>query len=68
LIVVARRLRIASICGSVCSTIVNVASRFGGLLAMHFGVVRREEQYLEQKFGNRYRLYKLHVPRYGLGF
>jgi protein-S-isoprenylcysteine O-methyltransferase Ste14 len=37
------------------------------LLALHFGVVRREEQYLEQKFGDRYRLYKLHVPRYGLG-
>jgi protein-S-isoprenylcysteine O-methyltransferase Ste14 len=39
-----------------------------GLLVLHFGVVMREEQYLEQKFGDRYRLYKLHVPRYGLGF
>jgi protein-S-isoprenylcysteine O-methyltransferase Ste14 len=38
------------------------------LLILHFGVVRREEQYLEEKFGDRYRLYKLHVPRYGLGF
>lgn len=37
------------------------------LLILHFGVVRREEQYLERKFGDRYRLYKLHVPRYGLG-
>src|SRR5262245_52648121 len=38
------------------------------LLILHFGVVRREEQYLEEKFGDRYLLYKLHVPRYGLGF
>jgi len=37
------------------------------LLILHFGVVRREEQYLEEKFGDRYRMYKLHVPRYGLG-
>ena len=37
------------------------------LLILHFGVVRREEQYLERKFGDRYRLYKLHVSRYGLG-
>ena len=37
------------------------------LLILHFGVVKREEQYLERKFGDRYRLYKLHVPRYGLG-
>jgi protein-S-isoprenylcysteine O-methyltransferase Ste14 len=39
-----------------------------GLLILHFGVVKREEQYLERKFGDRYRLYKMHVPRYGLGF
>jgi len=38
------------------------------LVILHFGVVRREERYLEQKFGDRYRLYKLHVSRYGLGF
>jgi protein-S-isoprenylcysteine O-methyltransferase Ste14 len=37
------------------------------MLVLHFGVVRREEQYLERKFGDRYRLYKRHVPRYGLG-
>ena len=37
------------------------------LLVLHFGVVRREEQYLERKFGDQYRLYKQHVPRYGLG-
>ena len=37
------------------------------LLILHFGVVRREEQYLERKFGYRYRLYKLHVSRYGWG-
>ena len=33
---------------------------------LHFGVVRREEQYLERKFGDQYRQYKLQVPRYGL--
>ena len=32
---------------------------------MHFGVVLREERYLEQKFGERYRRYKTMVPRYG---
>ena len=34
---------------------------------LHFGVVRREEQYLERKFGDQYRQYKSQVPRYGLG-
>jgi protein-S-isoprenylcysteine O-methyltransferase Ste14 len=38
------------------------------VLLLHFGVVKREEQYLEQKFGDRYRHYKLKVARYGLGF
>lgn len=33
-------------------------------LLMHFGVVRREEQYLERKFGNTYRRYRSTVPRY----
>jgi protein-S-isoprenylcysteine O-methyltransferase Ste14 len=32
---------------------------------MHFGVVKREERYLEVKFGNAYRSYKAQVPRYG---
>jgi protein-S-isoprenylcysteine O-methyltransferase Ste14 len=35
------------------------------VLAIHFGVVRREERYLEAKFGDVYRRYKDHVPRYG---
>jgi protein-S-isoprenylcysteine O-methyltransferase Ste14 len=37
------------------------------LLILHFGVVHREEQYLEQKFGNSYREYKASVSRYGFG-
>jgi protein-S-isoprenylcysteine O-methyltransferase Ste14 len=35
------------------------------VLVLHFGVVRREEQYLEQKFGDAYRQYKSSVARYG---
>jgi protein-S-isoprenylcysteine O-methyltransferase Ste14 len=35
------------------------ASLFG-----HFGIVRREEQYLEEKFGDAFRGYKARVPRY----
>ena len=34
-------------------------------LALHFGVVKREERYLEGKFGDAYRTYKSRVPRYG---
>ncbi len=36
-------------------------------LTLHFGVVRREEEYLERKFGDDYRRYRAQVPRY-LGF
>lgn len=32
---------------------------------IHFGVVKREERYLEAKFGDAYRAYKARVPRYG---
>ena len=38
-----------------------------GALVMHFGVVLREERYLEQ-FGEDYRRYKASVPRYGWKF
>jgi protein-S-isoprenylcysteine O-methyltransferase Ste14 len=34
-------------------------------LVMHFGVVLREEDYLEKKFGEEYRQYLRQVPRYG---
>jgi protein-S-isoprenylcysteine O-methyltransferase Ste14 len=34
---------------------------------LHFAVVRREERYLERKFGDAYRLYKERVPRYFAG-
>ncbi len=39
-----------------------------GALVMHFGVVKREERYLERKFGDDYRRYKASVPRYGWKF
>jgi protein-S-isoprenylcysteine O-methyltransferase Ste14 len=35
------------------------------LLTLHYGVVLREERYLERKFGEPYELYKASVPRYG---
>jgi protein-S-isoprenylcysteine O-methyltransferase Ste14 len=38
------------------------------LPVIHFGVVKREERYLEAKFGDAYRQYMARVPRYGLPF
>jgi protein-S-isoprenylcysteine O-methyltransferase Ste14 len=35
-------------------------------LILHFGVVTREERYLETIFGESYRAYMSKVPRYGL--
>ena len=36
-----------------------------GALTIHYGVVQREETYLEAKFGEPYRQYVATVPRYG---
>lgn len=36
-----------------------------GALIIHFGVVRREERYLEARFGDDYRRLRESVPRYG---
>jgi protein-S-isoprenylcysteine O-methyltransferase Ste14 len=38
------------------------------VVVIHFGVVKREERYLEAKFGETYRRYMSAVPRYGLPF
>ena len=30
---------------------------------VHYGIILREERYLERKFGNEYRRYKTKIPR-----
>ena len=35
------------------------------MIIIHFGVILREERYLDAKFGEVYRSYKARVPRYG---
>jgi protein-S-isoprenylcysteine O-methyltransferase Ste14 len=37
-------------------------------MLMHYGVVLREENYLERRFGESYRQYQAAVPRYGWPF
>ena len=37
-------------------------------MLMHYGVVMREEDYLDRRFGEAYRAYKAAVPRYGWRF
>jgi protein-S-isoprenylcysteine O-methyltransferase Ste14 len=34
-------------------------------MIVHYGVILREERYLERKFGEPYRLFQASVPRYG---
>lgn len=38
------------------------------LVLLHYGVVLREERYLERKFGEAYRRYRAAIPRYGWKF
>jgi protein-S-isoprenylcysteine O-methyltransferase Ste14 len=41
-----------------------IASTVLFALVIHYGVVKREERYLEAKFGDAYRRYQAHTPRY----
>jgi protein-S-isoprenylcysteine O-methyltransferase Ste14 len=45
-----------------------IAAMLALALVIHYGVVKREERYLERLFGDEYRAYKARVPRYGWRF
>jgi len=47
-----------------CNSWWGVALLFPVLVVLHFGVVRREERYLERKFGEEYLAYRSQVRRY----
>jgi protein-S-isoprenylcysteine O-methyltransferase Ste14 len=51
--------------GVALASVWGLAMLIPAALVLHYGVVKREERYLEQKFGADYRAFKAAVPRYG---